>query len=467
MKKLLTIAALFAATLMSQSQSLGYQDLGVLFSQDDNSGSARFTAMSGAFGALGGDISSINVNPAGISVFKNSMFSGTFNSRSTDITSNYYGNSRTTQDQFINISQAGAVLVFDSAFSQDWTKFAIGFNYRISKDFDNSFITQGNSGIATFTEYPLDNNTTPLNYNIADEQRFNNIYGGEISELNIAFSSVHQNKIHLGLGLNFYDLNFSQQSTLTEFNSDVNGNELDANFYQENFTTGTGFSLNAGFIYKANRNFRFGLSYQTPTWYTEIIEESNIVNNDGFYGDTQIIVSDDNLVYNNTSGGFFPSQGLIYRLKTPSKLTASAALIFGKNGLLSFDYTNKNYKNIKLSGDDFLGENQFFQNRLKNTHDFRMGTEWRFDKFSVRGGLFKEQTPNTNNILNANSIVNSSDIEGYSFGAGYNFGSFKLDFAYTDNNRIAAYNMYSGFNVNSTNLMLDNRVFTATVTLGL
>ncbi|MGK0448009.1 MAG: hypothetical protein ACJA2M_001789, partial [Polaribacter sp.] len=38
MKKFFTIAILFASTLMSFSQSLGYQDLGILFSQNDNNG---------------------------------------------------------------------------------------------------------------------------------------------------------------------------------------------------------------------------------------------------------------------------------------------------------------------------------------------------------------------------------------------------------------------------------------------
>ena len=266
--------------------------------------------------------------------------------------------------------------------------------------------------------------------------------------------------MHIGLGLNFYDLNFSQQSSLTEFNSDSNGNELDANLYQENFTTGTGFSLNAGFIYKAHPNFRFGLAYQTPTWFTEIIEDTNILNNDGFYGDTEIIVSNDNLIYDNTSGGYFPSQQLIYRLKTPSKLTASAAFIFGKNGLLSLDYTNKSYSNTKLSGADFSIENESFQNNFKNTNNFNVGTEWRFDRLSVRGGYKYEESP-------YNNAIDSDDLEGYSLGAGYNFGNFKLDFSYSDNNKTSAYNMYPGFNVNTTNLTLDNRVFTASVTLGL
>ncbi|WP_299669626.1 hemin receptor [uncultured Polaribacter sp.] len=460
MKKIITFATLFVLTFTSYSQSLGYQDLALLFSQDDANGTARFTSMSGAFGALGGDISSININPAGLAVFNNSSFTGTFNSRNTDITTNYYGTTTNNQDQFLNFSQAGAVLVFNSAYKSDWTKFAIGFNYRISKDFTNSFNARGNSGIATFRDYPLDNNTPTVDYNVAEEQRFFNNYNGEINEMNIAFSSVHQNKLYLGAGLSFYDLNFSQQSTLVEFNNDGSGNTLDANLYQENFTTGTGVSLNAGFIYKAHQNFRFGLSYQTPTWFTEILEESNIVDNDGFMGDTEIEVSNDNVIYDNTSRGNFPSQRFIYRFKTPSKLTASAALIFGKNGLLSLDYINRNYQNMRLSEADFSDENQFFQDELRNTHSFNAGAEWRIDRFSLRGGYKFEQSPDK-------LALESDNLEGYSIGGGYNFGSFKLDFAYSDNNRTAPYNFYSGFNVNSADLNTDNKIFTGTITIKL
>ena len=461
MKQLFIIATLFVVTSMSYSQSLDYQDLALIFSQDDVNGSARFTGMSGAFGAVGGDISSISINPAGLALYNNSAFSGTFNSRETDITSTYYGNSLTTQDQFFNISHAGAVLVFDNTFNSEWSKFALGFNYRITKDFNDSFLSLGNSGVATFTNFPLDDSTSPINYNVADEQFFNTVYNGEISELNIAFSAVHLNKLYIGASFNTYDLNFSQRSTLTEFNNDGDGNVLDANFYQENITTGNGFSLNAGFIYKLDPSFRVGLSYQTPTWFTDIIEITNITNNDGYFGDTEITVSNDNSIYNNTAGNFFPSQELIYKLKTPSKLTASAAFIIGRKGLISIDYINKSYQNIKLSNDNFVSENQFFQNDLKNTHSVNVGSEWRMDRFSIRGGYRFEQSPNKN-------TMNSDDLKGYSFGGGYNFGVTKIDISYSDNNRTGSYNFYPQFNnVNPTNLKQDNKTITATLTFSL
>ena len=461
MRKLIISAAFFALTLSSYAQSLGYQELALLFSEDDANTTARATAMGGAFGALGGDISVMNINPAGLALYNNSSFSGSFNSRNTAIASNYYGRSINTENQFFNFSQAGAVLVFKNAYKSDWSAFVLGLNFRITKDFTNSFSASGNSGIATFTEYPLDENDAPLNYNEAQEQRFNTNYTGEKSEINIAFSSIHKEKLYVGVSLNFYDLNFSQQSNLIEFNDDIDGNELDASLYQENQTTGGGFSLNAGFIYKAHKNFRFGLSYQTPTLFTELLEETNIVDNDGFMGDTEIIVSNTPTIYDTTAGGYFPSQRFIYRLKTPSKLTASAAFIFGKRGLLSIDYSNKKYQNIKLSNANFLDENQFFQNELRNTHAWNIGSEWRFSNVTIRGGYRFEQAPLA-------MALATDNLEGYSLGGGYNFGKFKLDFAYSNNNRTSFYNAYAQFpSVNSIELQADNRIFTTTLTISL
>ena len=464
MKRFIT-AIVFAVTFTSLSQSLRYQDLGILFSQDDHNGTARFTAMSGAFGALGGDISSININPAGLSVFNYSQFAGTFNSRSSETIASYgdanFNDRRNlaTKNEIINLSQVGAVLVFDNDLKNEWDKFALGFNYRITKDFSNGFSAGGNEAVTRFETIANSESV----YNFTEGQFFDNNFDGEVTELNFALSAIHQKKLHVGLGLNFYDLNFSQNSVLTELNSDIDNNELDVELYQENFVTGTGFSANAGFIYKLHKGFRFGVSYQTPTWYTEIIQESN------YNQDSNIDIGETTFFPQNqpSFSEFNDFQIISYRLRTPSKLTGSAAFIFGKNGLLSFDYINRNYGGIRLSNQVFTNENQFYQQNLRNTHSYNIGTEWRFDRFSIRGGYSFEQSPFLTNALNNETITNTGDIEGYSLGAGYNFGNFKLDFAFTDNNRTAGYNFYPGFNVNPASLNIDNRIFTATIALSL
>ncbi len=469
MKKNIFLALLLAmVSFHNKAQSLDYQDLALLFSKNDLNGTARFTAMGGAFGAVGGDISSININPAGLSIFNNSYFSGTLNLRDTQTQANYFGTNVSTQNQYVNFSQAGAALVFDTSKNSDWNKIAVGFNYRLTNDFDNSFVARGNSNIATFTNYPLDINNPALVYDIADEQIFRNDFRGELSELNVAFSALYSNDLHVGLSLNFYDLNFEQQNNLTEFNSDINGNQLDANLYQESFITGTGFSANLGFIYRPNNSFRIGLSYQTPTWYGELFEENNLVSNDGFFGDTEIIVSNDALIYDNTAGGNFPFQELIYSLKTPGTITASTAFIFGKRGLISVDYQLKRYANFRFSNNnsinDVLDETAF----KDRTHNIRLGTEWRFNRLSLRAGYRFEQTPfNSNNFSPSRFVTTLGDISSYSFGGGYSFGIYKVDVSYSNTTRDSSYNFYQGFGVNPANLVTDTGVFTATFSIGI
>ena len=63
MKKLLFLLfTCFITINVIQSQEIPDA---VRYTQDNLNGTARFRAMGGAFGALGGDLSSINVNPAG------------------------------------------------------------------------------------------------------------------------------------------------------------------------------------------------------------------------------------------------------------------------------------------------------------------------------------------------------------------------------------------------------------------
>lgn len=463
MKRFIITVIFITVSLVSYSQSLPLDRLAILFSQDDLNGSARFTAMSGAFGALGGDISTINVNPAGIAVFNNSAFTASFNNRNTAINASFGDANFNDRQQIItntnssNLSQAGAVLVFDSAYEDsNWKKFAIGFNYRVTKDFSDSFFASGNEGFIGFDRIPEDRNNPQSIFDLTEGQDFSTDLNGEITEINLAFSAVHLNKLYVGASLNFYDLNFFQQSTLTEFNSNNNGDTLEVDLFQDNNITGSGFSANFGFIYKTDINLRLGLSYQTPTYYSEIIQNSNYdQDSDINIGETAFFQNGQE-VFRETN----PEQLIAYSLKTPSKVTASAAYIFGKKGLLSLDYINRNYTNLQFTEPNFNAENDFFRNDLRNTHAFNIGTEWRFDRFSVRGGYRFEQNP----FIDA---FDSDNLKGYSLGAGYKFNGLSFNLAYTNNNRTDFYDFNQVIDVNPAELDIDNRIITASVTINL
>ena len=52
---------------------------------DNTVGSARFQSMGGAFGALGGDLSAININPAGSAVFIDNQYELSFSNNKKSV----------------------------------------------------------------------------------------------------------------------------------------------------------------------------------------------------------------------------------------------------------------------------------------------------------------------------------------------------------------------------------------------
>lgn len=109
MKKYLFL--LFTGLTFSVSQSQEIQDA-MRYAQDNLNGTARFKAMGGAFGALGGDLSSINVNPAGSAVFSNNQITVTVSNYDTKNNATYFGTPTTEKDNSFDLNQAGGVFVF-------------------------------------------------------------------------------------------------------------------------------------------------------------------------------------------------------------------------------------------------------------------------------------------------------------------------------------------------------------------
>ncbi|MDP3352943.1 MAG: hemin receptor, partial [Flavobacteriaceae bacterium] len=150
-----------------------------------------------------------------------------------------------------------------------------------------------------------------------------------------------------------------------------------------------------------------------------------------------------------------------YKLRTPSTVTGSFAYIFNKQGLISLDYVYKNYSGIRLSGGDFSSENQNFKDNLKGVSRVNLGTEWRFDRLSLRAGLHTEKSP-------FEGASDNENTEGYSLGAGYNFGAFKFDVSYSKSNQTKYYDFYPQYNqIDATTLATENSKVTATLTIRL
>lgn len=109
----------------------------------DLSGTARFVGMGGAMGALGGDISTIGTNPAGIGIYRSNDIMTSFGYSSTGVESKYGGQSFDMNKNRWNFDNAGVVFStkVGNVTSLRYVNFA--FNYQRVKSFNRNMTTAG------------------------------------------------------------------------------------------------------------------------------------------------------------------------------------------------------------------------------------------------------------------------------------------------------------------------------------
>ena len=471
MKKLLLTVIAGLAMTFSQAQDITDA---VRYSSESLSGTARFRAMSGAFGALGGDLSAITINPAGSAIFTQSYATVSLNYNQRKNETGYFNGITSNKNSDVNLDQAGAVFLFNSTNPENkWSKFTLGVNYSQTNNFEDNWEARGISsnsidnyflgyadGIPLELLETIDNETVAdlyaylgENEGFAAQQAFlgyqayiinpdsntldNTTYNSAIAPGNFNqqyayaatglngkvafnFASEYNNFISFGVNLNAHFLNYDRATRLIETNSNT-GSETNEVIFSNNLsTTGSGFSFQAGTIAKLNENFRLGISYETPTWFT--INESTTQRLESFSAS-----ANERDVVNPNVLNIYPD----YKLKTPGKLTGSLAVLFGTQGLLSFDYSYRDHTNTELrptSDPEFMFQNSLMAEDLKAASTYRIGGEYRIENWSLRGGYRFEESP----YKNENTI---GDLTGYSAGLGYNFGNIKLDLAYDNASR--------------------------------
>jgi len=464
MKKYLYLLALGLST----STLLAQQITDALrFAQTDLNGTARFRSMSGAFGALGGDLSSLSINPAGSAIYNHNEFGFTLSNQNTQNTSTYFGTPTTTTDNHFDFSQIGTVWVFNN-YDQgsDWKKISFAINYDNQKNFNNSMFTRGinpNHSIADyFISYangiPLSNisgnnsnfpnlsyneqqaylgyngyiiNPTSNNQYVSNLANTNNFYHENIvnsygynGKLAFNLASSYQDKIYFGLNLNSHFTDYRSHTSFYEDYLNASGSNPGS---QNNITSsrldnylhtyGSGFSFQLGAIAKVTKEIRLGFTYESPTWYHlyDELQQNYYVNcpDCGTKGNPGYIDPGVTMLYPQ------------YTIETPSKYSPSFAYIFNKKGVFSLDYVLKDYSKTTLKPENqFIGPNQAMASMLSSTNEIRAGAEYRIDKFSLRGGYRYVESP----YRDKQTI---GDLNSYSGGFGYNFGPAKFDFSYT------------------------------------
>ena len=139
MNRIILVIFFCISTLSLMSQNISDA---LNYTNNNIDGSARFSAMGGAFGALGGEISSISLNPAGSAIFNNSYFSLSFASDKKTNDVNLL-NAYNTQDKSnLTMNQIGGVFVFNNiGAAKKWKKIVVGLSYdQTNNNFNEFFV---------------------------------------------------------------------------------------------------------------------------------------------------------------------------------------------------------------------------------------------------------------------------------------------------------------------------------------
>lgn len=461
---------------ISFTYSQTYEDV-LRYNSFYHDGSSRLNSMGGAYGALGGDLSSISINPAGSSVFLESEFGISLNYKSQEISNNFNSSLSKSKDDLISFNQLGFVLVFQNRKS----KFSFAYNMNRLNDFNDSFSFSGknNSGIDKyFLHYAKGIPYTDLlvyddetvqdaykflgdNYGFGDQQAFlgyqgyiinedvekynnyrsNAIYNnlnqnvsiyrkGDHFKHSLNFSNSFNNILILGLNLNFHTLRFEEDKLFKEDGYLSNSLVKSVQFKENLYALGEGISFQLGALIKI-KQFRIGLSYTSPTLLS--IKEEN-----SQYIETDISEKDGIIKYKidpNTIN-FYED----YELSLPSRSVFSLAYVFGSKGLISLDYEITKFNNSKFNDnngrDSYLNAlNYFIKNKLDGiSESIRIGGEYRIKNYNFRAGYFYYSGPDSNPV---------NFRSGLSGGIGFNFGYLNFDLGVTKSSNYIDNRLYT------------------------
>jgi long-subunit fatty acid transport protein len=444
------LIALLTPTLFAQTleDAIRYSNLEV-------GGTARTVGIGGGIGALGADFSVLSTNPAGLGAFRRSefVFSPTFERSTVDatLTNEPQNTSSDRQKNNFNFNSLGMVFATQPLDSR-WTVSAFGLGLNRMANFHRRSFFEGDSpgsitdrwleqaqgrttgdlsdfeaGLAYDAEaiFPVGGLENAYSSDFYEGERVHKTQliesKGSYNEFVFSFAGNYEDRLMIGatIGVPFVRLEETKTyreadlvDTIPVFNN--------LTYVERLNTTGAGFNLKLGVIYRFSQAFRVGFAAHTPT--SLRLEDTFSTSLNYFY----------------TLDGFTPKGELFspdgnfqYRLRTPWRLIGSTGFIVKKAGFLSAEieylkYTSAKFNFTNATSSDDLDYEQELNNRiddeLASALNIRLGGEFALMDFRFRGGYALYAAP---------FEAGADDPTGaLSVGAGYRGENVYVDMAY-------------------------------------
>lgn len=439
-------------------------------------GTARSQAIGGAVGALGGDISSMFVNPAGLGFFKTGTFVLSPGINFLQNKSNFRGTGATAdRDNSFSLGTSG-IVVGGRGYLNPKRSFSLGIAINRSADFNSDIYYRGLNDYSSYSEQFLEelrNNNADTNsvYNfpftsglayytyLIDTLNVNgNVAGfkslaslptgldqetritssGGITELALGLAVNNSDKFYFGGTLGFPIVNYKRTTTFREADA-TNDTDNDFNYseYIQHYSSkGAGVNLKLGAIFKPIEPLRIGIGFHTPTLYAlRERSDASMTTDVENYPPSPGVVSVTSFELNNNESANFK-----YNLVSPWKFLVSGAYVIGQTenvrnqkGFISADVEYVTYGSSRFSSTDSYDDsddsyydavNDATKASYKGAFNVRVGGELKFNTLMARAGFGYYGNPYKDAELKANRTTIST-------GLGYRNKGIFIDLAYT------------------------------------
>ncbi|PJJ84951.1 long-subunit fatty acid transport protein [Mucilaginibacter auburnensis] len=479
---------LIALTAIGKSSFAQYAKDAIRFSTGQTGTTSRLKGMGSANVAVGGDLTSVGGNPAGLGFFTRSEISITPEFNGTKNNASYLGENSSGSKNSGNLNNFSAVFYsrMNTPRGRDktkgWLSVNFGVGYNRTNDFGDNINYGGtnkansindyygtlatNSGTTgdfvqgyAYDHFLIDQYGTAGNYEANNPRNGANLVtpvkqanaitrtGGQ-SEFNLSLGANYSNKLYLGFGIGITSLRYNSTNMFNEVGSVNNDDGTTGVFSVKNYnstysqfqaTRGAGFNAKIGAIYKIEENVRLGAQITSPTW----------MSIDDIYSESlNTSYSTNNKRYNSVS----PDYTLTYTMRTPFKAAGGLSVFFGKAGFITGDVEYVDYSSTKINSSDAFDasyDNSIIRNNYKGAVNARFGAEVKVaTNLMLRGGY---------GLLGSPLKTDGKTTTMGTAGLGYRFGTYYIDAAYQHVSATQVINPYlltsgtPGANVNRVN----------------
>ncbi len=451
----------------------------ITFGQHHHGGTSRYMGMSGAFNALGGDFSTLSVNPAGLGVYRSSeaiiSCDLLFNKTTTDVNeANTNGltqkptsiSDRSTDFKLTNFGYVGTQRRGNSGLVSQ--SFAIGFNHL--KSLNKSYRAEVFGSAHSLTDswaQPLNSATTGAY--VADQAYLMNRVGddeniqllspliegartdyikdvvekGHIREWVFSYGANINNIVYFGATFGLQSILQEKEYFQTEYFLNTthidpfydersyirfSDNGATENVYQatdaDNFTyyssektSGVGFNGKFGVLVRPTDALRIGFAVHTPTInYLSVSHYGDLTNRTIYIND-----KNEETVFPAEGSEYLASYN--YRTVSPYKLHLGIGLVVGKRLALDVEADMVDYSTMKIKDDRgktfaYTATNKAIEQMYKTAFNGRIGAEFKvLPALALRAGAAYYDTPYKDNFYTSvgGEVFDAADYVGGRF----------------------------------------------------